>query len=993
VKRKYLIISFLFLVFFSQVYSSGFVENQQKFYYYSNIEDPTIELSMLNLKEDYALDHVLIDVYLANGQLIESYNSSQKISLKKNIYETLKFKLSDFNNNNSNTSLSEYYLNNSPVHFDFRFSPGDISFSGASSPSSFYLKYDTVKPTVIDSGVLVIPSSKRYSFSFSKPLSSLKILDEKGTLLYQKSVSFPNSFNSFFEKLLVQFPSEIQGHKTLTFEMIDLAGNVNSETRQAQFQSGPLTITLLTNQDDSSLTYYFEKNNPLFSSTIYTSSSDSMVLQLETSKQAKCYFSQVSTGADISGFSFEELTKEKYSPVELQSSDNLIHSISISLPSPINSFWIGCKNIFDETETKWLSEELDLGKQIIVIKKITGDFSMDVVYPNGPLSTTNEFKVKTNTNQDADCFVKFGSQREIQLKNTNNSFKTFEKLVSLANGKYNPTKVYCYDQLHRKDEKSFNFEVNPDKGIQIVLSDDLYYVNGVVFSKTSSLTIPFTTSSTTHSCRFTIDGDIGGNDYEEYSNTANPISEGKNIHDFSLTSLQKGKMQKVYIYCYDPEKITVSKKAFNVLYDDSPPVLSNLYFVNDGFLSEKYISSVREITVEFNVSSPIPIKEFKVFLKGKNGTSEEKQFDVRSYDFSKPYSLSYKENNEEYSSIVIRGTNIFDIQSNILDVPFQLDITGPVVGFQRVGKNWKITCKDDETGCKKAFYGLGPSKEECLASHVFDIDDKNASINAQGYAVICARALNGVGISSLIASQETGFVPLEDSSEVPFDIKDNPFEEENETSGENSSDMGDSQPSTSEPEEEPEPVTPSIPNEEESSSSSTPLILGAILFVVASLGGGGYYAYKKGYLNDQLRALGVKIPEKTSSSFYSGSSNSGFTSSKTGLNSTSTATNTTTTKKSKYDLHLKRLNSFLDSALEKDSEVFDSFKESQKGRVKNYKDSMAHPKGFDETDETDEFYQASRLSSNIKKEGEEFEEYYKNKKNASNNDKNSSKKK
>ena len=90
-------------------------------------------------------------------------------------------------------------------------------------------------------------------------------------------------------------------------------------------------------------------------------------------------------------------------------------------------------------------------------------------------------------------------------------------------------------------------------------------------------------------------------------------------------------------------------------------------------------------------------------------------------------------------------------------------------------------------------------------------------------------------------------------------------------------------------------------------------------------------------------------------------------------------------KKSKYDQHLKKLNKFLDDQLDKNQDIYDSFSDSQKGKVKGYKDSM-HSKHDNSNKKSsyDEFYTLSKDKdtgkSTLEEDAENFEKYYHKKK-------------
>ena len=959
--KFFMIVSFLI----SSVFA-GFVydENNDVYFYKTNNENPTITVEMLSFDVDFTLDAI----YLTDGTNNLEFFFQTEQNFVKNVLHKYSFTLEDFENENGTPfNVTSFTSGNA---FDIKLdisSPDELTFSSQASPREFTLYYDSILPVLNNQEPILVPSSKFGNLEFSEPLSELVIRDEDGNLVFTKEISSPSYLSQHPESVRVSFPDTFIGLRTLRVEFVDIAGNRVEQDVEFFFEDKPLEITLLTNQDDPSLNYYFSNTAPeLFGNTIYSSNSDAITLTLDTSKKAVCYFSKPSSIADLSILTFEDLIDVKSNPQQLESGSGFAHTISIPLTSSETFFWVGCVNQYDASDSTFLSEQLGIGKQLLSVKTLSGAFNMDVLYPQS-LSTTNEFTVDVEATLPAECSINFGGE-DIKLEGDQDLTK-LTKLVNLPKNFYSTT-VLCYDQLHREQKKNWQLEVDPDKGIQITLADSLYVYGDTVYSETSSIDIPFTTSSTTSSCRYSMDTSIDPSNFADYSN-ATLISENSIQHSVSISGLQKGTAKDVYLYCYDVTNVFPSSLAFKVVYDDSKPQLSDLYFLTSVGRSKKYIDSIREIEVEFNVTSTLPIKEYSIYLTGKNGSSEIKTFAAGSTQTNFVEELVYKKNNEDYTHIVILAKNIFEKVSSELKAAYFLDTTSPTVSLVKSGEHWKITCQDSETDCYKAFYGLSQSEDSCVASFSYDLENSNESIDASEHAYVCARAINGVGLSSKTEIVATGFIPAEKSGDaLPFDnIPFEEGEESNETIVEES---------IEEEEEEPvEPIKPTTPTELPEEESNTPLILGALIFIVATLGGGGYYAYKKGYLNDQLRKMGIKVPQSqpgTSNAYYSSPS------SKT---TKGTGSLKRTSKKSNYDHHLNKLNKFLDSTLEKKSSVFDSFSGSQKGRVKNYKDTMTS--GTTKQSAEDNFYKASSKAdtNSIKKQGEDFEDYYKKKKESS----------
>ena len=309
------------------------------------------------------------------------------------------------------------------------------------------------------------------------------------------------------------------------------------------------------------------------------------------------------------------------------------------------------------------------------------------------------------------------------------------------------------------------------------------------------------------------------------------------------------------------------------------------------------------------------------------------------------------------------------------------------------GNSWVVTCIDIETKCNDVWYGLSNSLLSCTPSLSYRDGDL---LDATGHSVICARAINSVGLLSDTTTVKTGEIVSTTngtSSVGGGGSYDNPFDGDDQTQGNTSVNVPINESVIDDTED---PVTPpSEPiesyNPEEDSNTTTVVILSALAFILLAAGGGGYYAYKKGYLNKQLEQLGIKVPTHTGSSSTNDYYGSSVASSKTPISQRPQLTSGN--QKSKYDEHLAKLNTFLDDTLDKKTSVFDSFKTSQKGRVEKYDDTLAKPKGNSSAKkdaEFDDFYKASSSNKSIdvndttsENEADKFEQYYKNKKESS----------
>jgi hypothetical protein len=305
----------------------------------------------------------------------------------------------------------------------------------------------------------------------------------------------------------------------------------------------------------------------------------------------------------------------------------------------------------------------------------------------------------------------------------------------------------------------------------------------------------------------------------------------------------------------------------------------------------------------------------------------------------------------------------------------------PILGFSVNGDSFKINCIDSKGDCIRLRYGFADDELSCNPRISYELDE---SIKIRGNEVACAIGYDMSGnfgeVVKVFGSSTSGRVEFDRNATTV----ENPIDEP-ETSQED-------------PEEEPveeEPLSDpfsSDPFENIEDDSGNGLIIAAIVLMVATLGGGStYYAYRKGYLDNQLQKFGIlkehsKINDaiKKDEVKLNKPMNNTENSIKTPIENTSNTKN-----KSSYDNHLNKLNKFIDDTISEGNELFDNFDGVDKGKVKDYDDTLLTKKAGKSVskEEFDEFYGKSKNSSlsnnnrkSVEDEAADFEKFYKNKK-------------
>jgi hypothetical protein len=797
-------------------------------------------------------------------------------------------------------------------------------------------------------------------------LISYTIRDEKNEILEKVDKKNFYSFSELSRSISLDYLGDyVPGSYSFSFEFSNIAGSNFKEDFQVIVEEEYLNINLLTSDDDNSLTYFYNDNKELYGNKIFTGGKN-FTFSVQTNKQAICYINYESIGSQYSGsqllFSEDISQRMNLDPI------SFIHSIEINpflLNATTKYFWLGCTDM-SGFEKMTLHSSLEfLNNPIENLQFIYHDeeLILNLIYPTDSLLTNNIFTTRLSSSTKAVCNVAYDTQEKEILSS---DYLDHQSQFNLENGNYT-LKYTCVDILNKNKTLNKDIEIDNTKGVKIN-TDEIY------FSAKNSFDLTFTTSSVTESCRYAREPK-STDEYESFALI------GSNTNSFAVTlSPLVPNENKYFITC---KSGIFSTKELTIIFDQSGPQLNNLSFKTDGFSNPSYVSEFKKGDILFDVTTRIPIETYSVELVGTNKTEN---FNIsgssKTGEFEEELSIS--EVLGEFNSIKISAQNSLGKTGNTLTKQLLVDKTKPEVRLLKNGSSWVMTCIDIETQCSKILYGFSNLEIQCNPSYTYK---KGDLIDHTDNAFICARAINNVGLISEITSSATGVqIKVGDDGSVivvPVPVPEdgvNPFE----------NDLDENKTIEEEPVVDVEPTPGQNPSEiytPEEENSTTIIVLSALAVILLLAGGSGYYAYKKGYLNSQLQKLGIKLPNQPSGMTTGTSSTGGYYSpmDKSKNGGVPKLVGSNNDKKSKYDEHLSKLNSFLDETLDKKKGVFDSFKPTQKGRVESYEDTLARSrKGTIKKDQDfDDFYKASssnKSSSSSEDEADKFEQYYKNKK-------------
>jgi len=934
------------LLAFGSVNSIG-VYNSQEYTIFTNNLNLTININITNPTGPIIVKDVNLSL---NSQ---NYNYYLKIDdyipFEPNQVINYKFKLKDFNltqlKNNDKLSININAIDENGKK---------IQTLEGSEPTNFKIKVDTQKPQLsiansFNDKIKLKTIDEQIHLDFNKRIKSYKLYNKDelissftGTSLFEKE--YPQTINYILPKDTI-----IENNRTdIKLEFEDLSGNKNTKNYTLIIIGKKLKLNLLSRKDNSTLSYFYNSSLPqLFGKTIY-SDSTTYNLRIETNTPSNCYYAS-------NLFSFKEITDSHTRQIATSSQNNLLHEIPVNTQTS-SKIWVACQKIVDPQDVVYLSEELFNKKDLINVKFYNGKLNIQNVIPS-KIITNKIFDLYLDTTQNSLCSFEIDTKNKNKLNTTDlrKHFYLNEELQREGNHKLS---LSCVDVLGDYTTLNKTFILNSSLGVKIISFSPHYFTsqNDILNFKISTPAdcryVPPNTQITTNESFFALTKAQGSNlDYSIRIPTKLKI--GENILTFSCLKNDQ---------LFNGEKI-------KILYDPNGPVLSNLKFKNGGVKSD-FVSSYDEIEYDVDVNSLTPIRKFSITVFTKNGTLE----------FEKSSSNSkIKGDFKEANKIKIVATNANNKNSTAIEKAIKFDLEPPKISFTKGSKTLKINCIDIETQCRDVKFSFSSTAFTCNPSVKYDNEDLQISDNNY----VCAQARDLVG--HYAKEQMQLVVGFDNNNNDEFNTSNNNIDDNNDLNNNNGSNNDVTQEpnnqinnTTNDNYIDETPFNPQSYPEKQNSNATTYSIIAAVMTLLGSLGGGGFYAYKKGYLNKHLEKFGFgkKMSEGNSQGTL------------TNQNNLISKIDNKKFKKTSYNDHYKKLNSFLDKTIEGKSGVFKDFDKSNKGKVKGYDDTLIkqNKKTDISKEDFDDFYSSSKNSTSLKdsksleKQAEDFEEYHSKKK-------------
>lgn len=915
------IINFLIILTFliNSAYSIGVFDESGDFVYFMNNKDPEINISLKSTAEPIIIDDAYL--YLDEQKFIKDINEEILPTQERKFT----FKLSDFNLNTSIWDKNVFFqlLVKSKV---------GTTIKPKGDPTYFEIKLDETKPKIIiptpDQNIELDNSLNRIEFTFDEQIKNYKII-LNGKIF--KDYKNPSLFKRDFEKTIkleIPFETFQEGVNTLKVEFEDLAGNKNEEIYQISFRGDDLTMKLLTNADDNSIKYFYDKNYlQFFNKTIYTSE-EKFDLQVRTTKKSKCYFSD--------NMIFYDTFNNVLSKEEFSSSDNLLHTIKVDTKET-DKIWVACQNIAFIDDIVYLNDVMGFKNSLVGVKQYLGEkLQINDLFPE-ELVTSIPFNIDVSTNERAVCKFDFNGISDQLLESKDNRAHT-KKEIDSPDGKKDLT-VKCFDVINSKATKTNPLTIDRNSGVKIVNYEPKYTNRATIDMKI--------TLSEDAICRHS----LKQVKTSEFSTLEDIPGTGLS-RSFKISGLITGNN---YIYVYCKKLNNINNEIIKVIYDSVGPTIQNLTFVNKGIESE-YVGSTSEISFRFDVNTLIPIKQYHVEVTGLNSTFKTEVLSNDATIFG-----DFNDSNK----LRIKAENEISMNSTFIQKTVKFDLEPPITQIIKQGNNIQLNCNDLESGCYKITYGFSETGENCETNLNYNVGD---SIPTQGFKYICASSQDKVGNSDF----------KQEAIVQKFNFNETANIEDIENTNNNSNQNG------SIPEPEIPIFEPFIPTGLTNDSGSGALVVLGMILILVGAGGGGYYAYRKGYLDEQLVKLGiVKEPKRANSNEETRTSDINYDFDNTG----SAKIGSTKRKNPK----LKNLDKFIDETLDKRRKIFTEFGKSSKGQVDGYDDTLTK-----KSDSFGDFYKSSdkrqqelnkKDKNTVIEEAEEFEKYHKNKSKKDNNKK------
>ena len=944
----------IFLVSLTLSYSSQFyldTQNQEYQVFTSNI-DPQLSLNFTSK----SLEDLYINRAWFNSVLVEdspfpiqiSPLSSQimDISLPSSIdlrVENVDIELELSSNQESQDSSLE--TTGDPLKFT-------LHYISNNTKVLYYSSLDNLEEQELTTEAILRGDDDELYLHFNNRITQYDLQLNGETFSYKEFVSVV--LQDMYDTITIDMTSLQSGEYDASLLYTDIAGNTYTQDFILIIADLPLEISKVYSKVDSNTyPYYYHPN---FQTQEIYSSSRNYNIQFETNYNATCYVEQVTEFKpvfDVEPFSTQ---KKKHSiPVEIFDSSHLKRGM-----------WIMCENLnspYKDEERVYLSEKL-FGEQSLLdfVYLPSQEFEITYIYPR-EIVTHSTPRIEAQTSHESFCEYALFNKENYTLLAPSSNFLTHTKEDSQDLGLGDITVyVRCIDKLYSIKEETLNFEIDPQKSTQLTYWEPKYTAQEYV-------DFEMEVSDPTAKCSFISRlSTIGGNDLSDETLIEPTRTDNQRLYFEGIGPFTKeGENSQLYLKCVNSQD-RVSELNFYVIYDPTPPQISNITLYNSVFGPTTTFSKDDYMRINLNVDSDVEVIDFYTISFENSGIKKN----------SSTLPIEITDNFSKDTSFTITVTDKLERKSKEESMDYTFDTTPPTMNIKVATSTTTriVTCNDGFEDCAGILYGTSMIDTSCTPKKVYE---KETEIDVFGMNYLCVKAYDAAGNivnETVSVGSSSNILGLRD-----FEFNTTPISTKEEE-GEATTKKEEEKESNDE-EETSFDITDLIENEEDAGFNW--IVLSAFAFILLAGGVGGYIAYSRGYLDDQLEMFGIKknstshskknnIKEETLKNSNVSMPNTKENSITTNKSSSATKTQEASlqTQNKKYDSHLDKLNDFIDTTLDKKSELFDEFNSNTlKGNVKTFKDTLLENQKSkeDEIDAFEKFYNEKK-----KKESKETKE-------------------
>jgi hypothetical protein len=661
---KFTFLLFLSCIFLTNVSFSIGLFDKGEFTNYINIENPKIKIELIQNPKSINVSHA--NLTRDGTSTIISVN---KIKAPFTTFSEI-FKLEDDTNSLTLDSKVSFEL------FVFDNATGERLFPQGNI-LKFNIKFDNSQINLIEKKFYLKKGNSPFILNFNKKIKSYKI--KNGTQIVYELNSISENLKNYKNSFEITLGKEIlkSSENKFVIEYEDIYGNSNEEEIMFYIKgTNPLKITLITNQEDSSLKYYYTKDKQF--EKFYLNNTEKILhligvgdfnLKIKTDKKSICKVSKnnhqrLSSTSDGNLFS---------------TTDNL--NFNVNIPSSWKYLKIFCYNL--NFENSIISFDY-----LKIFRSLKKKFETIFESPKNVV-TSNPFNLFIKTNKEAICFFKNNNIKSI-LTSTD-SINHIYLGISRNSGNNNINFV-CYDKLHSKIDKTINFQLNLSS---IKLID---YSPKYTFRNSANLNFQISEKSECYVSRTEI------SDIEVVKSLSKTIGNNT-LKTTIITNLEKGD-NKFFVYCIkDGEK---QENTLNIIYDSEKPKIENLTFLDSTNSKVSFLNTYSMIKFKVDKISKIPISKYLITLKYKEN-------ETKKLELSDSPILSINQNIEDLISLTIIPVNALNISGIGIDKAVKFDFEVPKVEIPKtlVSRKLEISSSDNLSGVKSVLYGFSTNEDSC----------------------------------------------------------------------------------------------------------------------------------------------------------------------------------------------------------------------------------------------------------------------------------------